>query len=406
MERTNVNFCAVILQLCVLAVTVSLIHGKVQYKLRCSDYQMGVDVRKTEEMKSLYLDQLQHYPEPACQPKMSDNIAVFTLSLTNVYQCGVTKVLNKLTGVESYYHKIVVEYKNADVPKEVLNVKCVIGPRQNHTLHRRDLLPAGFQEPEDLQITTSLTQRAPEPVLQVGVRQGGNIINGELNVNPGTPLQMEIYLDKSSAPIYGLLVSYMQVTDTKTQEETIIFNGCSVDPYLFENFNTVDGDFLTAKFRAFKFPESTYVQFKGTVNVCLDKCNGVDCSNGQIGYGRRRRAVSGIPPDPNKIFEVTMTTFIKVDYKTDSLLEKGKLDNGIGLVKPDDGDRVLVNETTGGTASNNTESDKPHHLKIDSEQMREDLLYTLVEERNAACTLVHSSFLVLSSLLLKHVFLN
>lgn len=50
---------------------------------------------------------------------------------------------------------------------------------------------------------------------------------------------------------------------------------CSMDPYLFENFNTVDGDFLTAKFRAFKFPESTYVQFKGTVNVCLDKCRGV-----------------------------------------------------------------------------------------------------------------------------------
>lgn len=55
----------------------------------------------------------------------------------------------------------------------------------------------------------------------------------------------------------------------------IFFYRCSVDPYLFENFNTVDGDFLSAKFRAFKFPESTYVQFKGTVNVCLDKCRGV-----------------------------------------------------------------------------------------------------------------------------------
>lgn len=50
---------------------------------------------------------------------------------------------------------------------------------------------------------------------------------------------------------------------------------CSADPYLFENFNTVDGDNLVAKFRAFKFPESTYVQFKGTVNVCLDRCKGV-----------------------------------------------------------------------------------------------------------------------------------
>jgi len=50
-------------------------------------------------------------------------------------------------------------------------------------------------------------------------------VTGELNVSPGTPLQMEIFLDNDSAPIYGLLVTYMLVTDTKTQEETIIING-------------------------------------------------------------------------------------------------------------------------------------------------------------------------------------
>lgn len=70
-----------------------------------------------------------------------------------------------------------------------------------------------------------MTQLAPEPKLGVGVRQGDQLLTGELNVNSGTPLQMEIYLDKESAPIYGLLVSYMQVTDTKKQEETIIING-------------------------------------------------------------------------------------------------------------------------------------------------------------------------------------
>lgn len=68
---------------------------------------------------------------------------------------------------------------------------------------------------------------------------------------------------------------------------------------------------MSAKFRAFKFPESTYVQFRGTVNVCLDKCKGVQCSNDQIGYGRRRRSIASTP-DPNKIYEVSMTTFIKV----------------------------------------------------------------------------------------------
>merc|ERR1711879_1082657 len=51
---------------------------------------------------------------------------------------------------------------------------------------------------------------------------------------------------------------------------------------------TSDGDFLKAKFRAFKFPQSPFVLFKGSVNVCLDSCLGVQCSNGQRGFGRRR----------------------------------------------------------------------------------------------------------------------
>lgn len=68
-------------------------------------------------------------------------------------------------------------------------------------------------------------EKAPEPILSVAVRQGKELVSGELNVSPGTPLSMEIFLDDVSAPVYGLGVTYMQVTDTKTQEETIIFNG-------------------------------------------------------------------------------------------------------------------------------------------------------------------------------------
>lgn len=74
-------------------------------------------------------------------------------------------------------------------------------------------------------LTENITTAAPQPQLGVGVRQGNNLVTGELNVSPGTPLQMEIFLDNSSAPVYGILVNHMQVTDTKAQEETIIYNG-------------------------------------------------------------------------------------------------------------------------------------------------------------------------------------
>ena len=63
-----------------------------------------------------------------------------------------------------------------------------------------------------------------------------------------------------------MLLSYITIN---------FFFSCTQDRYVFENFQTDDGDYLTAKFRAFKFPESNYLMFKGTVDVCLDKCQGV-----------------------------------------------------------------------------------------------------------------------------------
>lgn len=54
---------------------------------------------------------------------------------------------------------------------------------------------------------------------------------------------------------------------------------CSIDPYIFSNFETPDdGDTLKASFKAFKFPESNYVMFSGTVSICINKCKGVSKS--------------------------------------------------------------------------------------------------------------------------------
>jgi len=97
-----------------------------------------------------------------------------------------------------------------------------------------------------------------------------------------------------------------------------------VDPVLFENFLTEDGDLLRAKFQAFKFPETNFVLFKGIVNVCLDRCNGVQCSNGQVGYGRRKkRSLADEPVDQQQIsYEVSMSTVVKVgDEKTDTVVK-------------------------------------------------------------------------------------
>ncbi|KAF6204300.1 hypothetical protein GE061_002641 [Apolygus lucorum] len=355
--------------------------AKVQHKVKCYDDSMVAELRRTDDVSAIYLEGFKYFPDPACKPVLVEHKAVFKLSLDDVFQCGVTRIVNKATDVKTFYHRIVIEKDNEG--KELIQIKCTQGG--NHTLVKRNVLPAGFQEPIELDITQTVTKEAPQPKLQVGVRQAGELVSGELNVNPGTPLQMEIFLDKESAPIYGLLVSYMEVSDTKKQEETIIFNGCSVDPYLFENFNTVDGDFLAAKFRAFKFPDSTYVQFKGTVNVCLDKCRGVECSNGQVGFGRKRRAIPMMPADPNKVFEVSISSYIKVDYKgdRDSILEKVKLDFG--------SQPVQLLETNGTTVR---EVQEDMSERLDREAIREELLYTVVQSANHAISILPSTFII------------
>ncbi|KAK6634718.1 hypothetical protein RUM43_012120 [Polyplax serrata] len=346
-----------------------------------------------------------------CHPQIEGNKAIFQLSMNDIHRCGVTRISDKLRNKTMYYHRIIVEYNgNGHPEKESFLVKCVTASKSNHGINKRNVLPAGFQEPEDLEITTSLTEKAPEPMLSAVVRQGKERVTGEVNVIPGTPLTMEIYLDKSSAPVYGILVSFMQVTDTKQQEETIIFNGCSVDPYLFENFNTVDGDFLSAKFRAFKFPDSTYVQFKGTVNVCLDKCQGVQCSNGQIGYGRRRRSVDAMPPDPNKLYEVSLTTFIKINFVENVTQElkseevtsetKNSTDGSFNMreYKRLESGLIAIKKDKSRPVTDNVEKRKT------LESLNEEFKYSVIEEaKNLAPTRIFS---IISLLPLAAVVLN
>jgi len=332
------GLCWVVLAvLAVLAVGCAK-HKGPHYKVHCTKDNLRVDVVKHEDVSDIYLQHLKDYPDPACKPEIVDSRATFNLKLTNIYQCMVTKVLNKNTGRTVYYHRVVVEYKDT-TPKQAFLVKCDTGLTPTNAssydsevseislVKRQADFPVNFREDSDIEITSEVTGQAPIPVLNVGVRQDGTLIDDELNVKPGTPLNMEVYLDSESSEVYGLMVTGMEVTDTRDQTEPILVNGCSVDPYLFENFVTNDGDYLKAKFRAFKFPESSFVLFKGTVNVCLDTCSPVQCSNGQRGYGRRRRAVAD-EADPNKVYEISMSTVIKMecdDCEKAKYIEKGSL---------------------------------------------------------------------------------
>lgn len=58
----------------------------------------------------------------------------------------------------------------------------------------------------------------------------------------------------------------------------------------------------------------------------------VECSNGVIGFGRRKRAISELPPDPNKIFEISITSFIKVGSDNGDSVNNEKTYNNKKLI--------------------------------------------------------------------------
>lgn len=337
---------------------------EVQYDVTCSSTEMKVVVFINDSASDTYLEKLKAYA--GCQPQVTPGKATFVLPLDNIYACGTTRMHNKLTGQWIYYHRIMVETPGEET--QVILAKCVLPGGFNQSITsrgraRRESLPFDLVEPEHLNITEYIEARAPVPYLDVAIRQNGRVLDTTLNVQPGTPLEMLVFLDPKSRGTYGILTSYLKVTDSANkQEEVIVMNGCSIDPYIFGNFETLDGgDTLSAKFRAFKFPESNYVLFVGTVNVCIKECKGVPCGNDQYGYGRRRRSIPPeIPNDPNKVFEVELTTFLKVQYRDDLFtLKKGSISgefdartaNQLPLKQAVDGDTSFLDRSAAGPPS-------------------------------------------------------
>lgn len=49
------------------------------------------------DVPNIYLEGMKGYPNPHCKPVLSDRIAQFKLPLADFYECGVTRVVNKLT---------------------------------------------------------------------------------------------------------------------------------------------------------------------------------------------------------------------------------------------------------------------------------------------------------------------
>ena len=305
----------------------------------------ALDPEKTQ----VYLEKLRDYP--SCRASFDAERQEYSWRLplddTSFFKCGTSRLSDRRTGTRAYYHRVIVETRvpsddsalteseEQEWQQEVVTVKCVVRRPLVITRRRRqsgDLvieepdLPSNFSEASEELIdwSGSVTGRAPMPLLSMGIRRKGEYLDTGLVVSPGTPLELLISLDESSSRVYGILANLLRVTDDSSsstttaaagvarQEEVIVLNGCSVDPYIFSDFDRLPDGSLSAHFRAFKFPDSHYVLFLGSVNVCLRSCAPSQCGpdSRQQGFGRRRRDAPLKPPD--RIFEAQLSVLVKV----------------------------------------------------------------------------------------------
>lgn len=240
-------------------------------------------IKEGSQDVQVYLHNLRGYP--GCQPVIDPKgkTVTFTLPLDDdsFYSCGTSKLRNKLTGTKVFYHKVMIEERvgtsglpsvtsldsssefhdknrvkesdsdqasspttggsDNDWTQESVVVKCIIPGDQStnfhHRIGKRDSLsairnlelPENFTESSEelIDYSGNVTAQAPLPLLNIAVKQNGQFVDTALNVSPGTPLEMIIYLDEVSANVYGLLTSFLRVTDNtpRKQEEIIILNG-------------------------------------------------------------------------------------------------------------------------------------------------------------------------------------
>ncbi|KAI8117474.1 hypothetical protein CVS40_10652, partial [Lucilia cuprina] len=265
-------------------------------------------------LNTIYWENLHSNAVKECQPLYNEREVILKVFFNDLGKCGFLRSINKLRDSVSFYQNLIINPNHTSLSK--LNIKCLYKIQKTkttkfkHRIMKRDSLPEDFQEDVDIEILKTVEQHAPEPQVLMEVRQNDQLIDGMVTVIPGTPLVMEIKLDEASNDIYGLSVNYLQVTDMAEMSETILFKGCTVDPYLFENFNLTNKKSLKSKFRAFKFPNTAFVQFRANVKICLQNCAQPQCIGSNSKQSRKRRHLNN---PPKQVYEMLTSFVIKLN---------------------------------------------------------------------------------------------
>lgn len=67
---------------------------------------MKISIGVPNDTTAIYLEGLKGYTNPKCKPQIEDELATFELSLIDFYDCGLMRIVNKLTVSIFIYYSI------------------------------------------------------------------------------------------------------------------------------------------------------------------------------------------------------------------------------------------------------------------------------------------------------------
>jgi len=133
-----------------------------------------------------------------------------------------------------------------------------------------------------------LNATAATPAVRLRITsENGEDISG---TRIGEKLLLKIELAEES--IFGMFARNLVAFrgDNEESIELLDDRGCPTEPVIFSGLEKIENsNNLQGSFEAFKFSETSLVRFQVSVQFCVGECKPVNCDDGIVSFGRRRR---------------------------------------------------------------------------------------------------------------------
>ncbi|XP_040571377.1 uncharacterized protein [Lepeophtheirus salmonis] len=194
---------------------------------------------------------------------------------------------------EAFYTTIVIQEHPVIQKKgdQAITIYCFFKSGDKVVTDNYEVLSESFNTefPDTFSDISSSILNSTAPVPSVELRIVDSLGQDVTGTKLGEPLFLRIELQGTS--LLDIFARNLRARSGIDDEEILLIDdvGCPIDS-VFSGLTKENGTgHLLGRFEAFKFSDTSIVNFQVNVQFCDEKCNPVDCINGGQSFGRRRK---------------------------------------------------------------------------------------------------------------------